>query len=344
METQRSLVPTRCRYSCCSVRLALNSAFTLVLLLTVVPIALAQGNQVLFGDIRIRTKDGTAPNLSVTLVLYGTPQSAGEIERQTISNRGRYRFSNLKQGEYELAVEVDGNEIGRLRNIMVGPLSNSPYGFQYDLDFEWKPGQSNAVTGLISAEHLYNRSAANQALLKKAEEAAAKKNYEQSGALLKSLIDSDAADFQAWTLFGTINLLQDKSAEAEKAYLKALELKPTFALALLNLGRLRSNQKRFEESIEPLTRLIEVQPQSGEGNLMLGEAYLQIKRGSRAIPYLETAARLGRLDAHLRLGWLYNAAGLKDRAANEYEQLLKKKPDYADRRKLEEYISANKHD
>jgi hypothetical protein len=48
------------------------------------------------------------------------------------------------------------------------------------------------------------------------------------------------------------------------------------------------------------------------------------------------------VEAHLRLAWLYNAAGIKDKAALEYEELLKKRPDYPDRKKLEEYISANK--
>ena len=47
-------------------------------------------------------------------------------------------------------------------------------------------------------------------------------------------------------------------------------------------------------------------------------------------------------DAHLRLGALYNLAGYKDRAAAEYEQFLQKKPDYPERKKLEEYIQTNK--
>lgn len=318
-----------------------RSVAMLVLLVSAAALVAGQASQTLFGDIRIRVKDGALRNDSVTIVLYGASQS-GEVGRQTVSNRGRYRFSNLKQGEYEIAVEVDGNEIGRLRHIVIGPLSNSPYGFQYDLDLEWKPKQSNAGGKVVSVSDVYNRTDANQSRLQRAEEAAGKKNYEQAATHLKSIVESDKGDFQAWTLLGTIYVLQEKSAEAEKAYLTAIELKPTFAMALLNLGRLRSNQKKFAEAIDPLAKAVEAQPESAEANFLLGEAYLQVKKGSSAIPYLEAAARLGRLDAHLRLGWLYNAAGLTDRAASEYEQLLKKKPDYADRRKLEEYISANK--
>ena len=159
---------------------------------------------------------------------------------------------------------------------------------------------------------------------------------------LKQIVDNDMLDFQAWTLLGAVYSVQQRLSDAESAYLSALTAKPTFAMALIALGRLHSNQKKFAEAIDPLTRAVQIQPQSGEANLLLGEAYIQLKKGSKAVPYLNEAAKYGRPEAHLRLGWLYNAANLPDKAAAEYEEFLKKKPDYPDRKKLEEYISANK--
>jgi hypothetical protein len=44
----------------------------------------------------------------------------------------------------------------------------------------------------------------------------------------------------------------------------------------------------------------------------------------------------------LRLGALYNAAGMKDKAAAEYEEFLKKVPDYQEKKQLQDYITANK--
>ena len=119
-------------------------------------------------------------------------------------------------------------------------------------------------------------------------------------------------------------------------------MRPTFGLALLALGRLRVGEKKYEEAISPLTTLVGIDPTSPDGNYFLGEAYLQIKKGSKAVPYLNEAARLGRPDAHLRLATLYDAVGLKDKAANEYDEFLKKKPDYPDRKKLQKYIADNK--
>lgn len=303
---------------------------------------MAQSGQTLFGDVKIDdSKVETKVPSNITIVLY--KDVGGEIGRQNITNGSRYRFTSLREGDYQIAIEVDNNEITRIRVVIQG-LSNSPYGFQQDLEFEWRPKGPSAKSkdGIVSAADLYNRSSANASLFQKAQEAADKKKYDQAVSFLKQIVESDKLDFQAWTLLGTLYLVQEKSADAEKSYLTAIEVRPTFALALIDLGKLRSSQKKFEEAIEPLTRAVESQPGSGDANYLLGEAYIQLKKGSKAIPYLNEAAKLGRPDAHLRLGWLYNAAGMKDKAATEYEEFLKKKPDYPDRKKLEEYINTNR--
>lgn len=304
--------------------------------------ALAQGGRTLFGDVRVVGENNNLVPKEVTLILRRAPD--GEVGRQTVSSRGRYRFTNLINGEYEIVIEVDGKEIGRMSPIFMRDrdLSNSPYGFQVDLDFKWKSGSSTATAGVISAADVYERPAATRSLFQKAEELVGKKKYDQAVDLLKQIIETDKNDFQAWNALGTIYYAEQKLDEAENAYVKAIEVHPESPRAHLNLGRVRSSQKKFEEAIEPLTKAVEMQPTSADANYFLGECYLQLRKGSKAIPYLNEAAKLGRPDAHLRLGWLYNAAGMKDKAALEYEEYLKKNPNYPDRTKLKEYISANK--
>ena len=320
-------------------RLILSSLLALVAVLS--GTALAQGGRTLFGDVRITGENNTLVPKEVTLILRRAPD--GEVGRQTISSRGRYRFTNLPLGEYEIWVEADGKEIGRMGPIFMRErdLSNSPYGFQYDLDFKWKAGSSPSG-GVISAADVYECPVATRSLFQKAEELVGKKKYDQAVDLLKQIVETDKNDFQAWTALGTIYYAEQKLDAAADAYLKAIEVHPGSPRAHLNLGRVRSSQKKFEEAVEPLTKAVELQPTSGDANYLLGECYLQLKKGSKAIPYLNEAANLGRPDAHLRLGWLYNAAGLKDKAAIEYEEYLKKNPDYPDRNKLKEYITANK--
>lgn len=319
----------------------------LLLSLTLVGAALfatpanAQGGRTLFGDVRVRGEDNNLVTKEVTLILRRSPD--GEVGRQTISSRGRYRFNNLPNGEYEIVVEADGKEIGRMGPIFMRErdLSNSPYGFQYDLDFKWKAG-SLPVAGVISAADVYERPATTRTIFQKAEDAVGKKEFDHAIDLLKQVVETDNNDFQAWTALGSVYFAEKKFDDAENAYLKATEIQPASPRAFLNLGRLRSSQKKFQDAVEPLTKAVELQPTSGDANYLLGECYLQLKKGSKAVPYLNQAANLGRPDAHLRLGWLYNAAGMKDKAAIEYEEYLKKNPDYPDRNKLKEYIVANK--
>jgi tetratricopeptide (TPR) repeat protein len=302
----------------------------------------AQGGQTLFGDIRVTADNNTIVPKEVTLILRRVPD--GEVGRQTISSRGRYRFTNLTVGEYEILVEADGKEIGRLQTIMIrNQMSNSPYGHQYDLDFRWRPsGASTPAAGVVAAGDFYERPSANRSLFQRAEEFVTKKKYDEAVDLLKQVVETDKNDFQAWTALGIIYAAQEKPDDAESAYLKAIEVHAASGRALLNLGKLRYSQKKFDAAVEPLTKAIELQPTNGDANYLLGETYLQLKKGSKAIPYLNEAANLGRPDAHLRLGWLYNAAGMKDKAALEYEEYLKKNPTYPERDKLKEYIANNK--
>ncbi len=325
----------------------LISFVTLILALVAIqiyaPSTMAQGGLTIFGDVRVTSDGNTVVPKEVMLLLRRVPD--GEIGRQMVSSRGRYRFTNLKEGEYEIIAEVDGKEIGRLTQIRVGgmTLSNSPYGYQNDLEIRWRPAGAPATAGgVISAADVYGRPASTKPIFVKAEEAVAKKKFDQAATLLKQVVETDNNDFQAWTALGTVYFAQEKFDDAQKAYEHAVAVKPDSPRAQFNLGRLLSTQKKFEEAIEPLTKAVELQPTSGEANMLTGEAYLQLKKGSKAIPYLNEAAKHGRPDAHLRLGWLYNAAGMKDKAAVEYEEYLKKNPEYPEKNKLKEYISANK--
>ena len=321
--------------------------FSLILLLTIflgtssANFTLAQGGKhILYGDVKVdESQTSGAKPLSYDLVLY---LGSIIVRRQSVSSTGRYRFVDLTNGYYDLVVELEGVEIARMRVEINSPRINTD--FRQDIALEWRapPGFAPPKPASISAADAYERSSANQKLFDKAQAATDKKKYQEASALIDQILANDPKDFQAWTELGTLNLMQNNLSEAEKSYQRAIEVRPKFFLALLNLGRLRSAQKKFDEAIEPLTQAVEIQPTSGNVNLMLGEAYLQIKKGSKAVGYLSEAAKLGQNEAHLRLATLYNAAGLKEKAAAEYEEFLKKTPNYPDRKKLEQYIATNK--
>jgi tetratricopeptide (TPR) repeat protein len=293
-----------------------------------------RGVHTLYGDIKV---EGESKPLSLEVQLYIINGTL--IGQQTVSANGRYRFMDLRNGEYDVVVLSENTEVARVRVRVDAVYKND---FRQDITLASRTDRRINKAAAVSVSEVYERTPANKTLFEKAQKAMDEKKYDEALDRFSRLVAADAKDCQAWTELGTVQLIRNDAAEAEKAYRRAIQECPTFAQALINLGRLLSAQKKFDAAIEPLEQAVKSSPTSADANFLLGEAYLQIKKGSKAVPYLTEAARLGKSDAHLRLALLYNGAGMKDKAAHEYEEFLKKNPDYKDRKTLEQYISDNK--
>lgn len=329
-------------------RLLLKDAMLLMLALLAVgwtASAVAQdgGGHMLYGDFKVdeSKSTGTKP-LSFDIILYAS--GGGRlVSRQTVVNNSHYRFMDVSNGDYDIVVEVENTEVARLHFLLNEPFRTD---IRKDIELEWRDNlKSKKVNQAVVAMEVYQRTSANKKRFTKAENAMDQKNYAQAVVFLRQILDEDAKDYQSWSELGTAYLMQKDFNESETAYLRATETNPTFFLAFLNLGKLRMAAKKFEAAVEPLSQALKIKPESPEANYFLGETYLQIKKGSKAVIYLYEALRLdpiGKAEAHLRLATLYNAAGMKDKAAAEYEEFLKKKPDHPDRKKLEQYITQNK--
>ena len=305
--------------------------------------AQAGTNRSIFGDLRVDDSkvSGVKP-ISYDVILCS--EGGTRLSHQTVSPNGRYRFF-VSSGVYYVVVELEQVEIARVRVDMLSPMVTT---LQKDIELAWRvpPGSEKKVKpGVVSAADVYERSAATEKLFNRAEQAFDRKSYDQAIALFQEILKLDAGDYQSWTELGTVYLIQRNNSEAEKAYKRAVEIQPAYLLALIDLGRLRLAVRNYDGAIEVLSRALIVRPDSADVYFLLGEACLQVKKGSAAVASFSEALKLdpqGMADAHLRLAALYNAAGMKDKAAAEYEQFLKKRPDHADRKKLEQYISANK--
>jgi cytochrome c-type biogenesis protein CcmH/NrfG len=321
----------------------LTPAALVLFLLLLFPILLrAQaGGHTLFGDVRIdeNQTNGLKP-LFLQVLLYS--EDGRLVTRQTISSNGRYRFLDLRDGRYDVVVEVENVEVARVRVAVSSPFKTD---FRQDLEFQWREKSVGGRAEVISAADVYERSAINAELLRQAQEAGEKKNFDRAITLLRQIVKTDPKDFTAWTELGTTYFIKKNFEGAEYAYKEALNRHPDYAIALISLGRVRIVQKNFNGAIEVLTHAIEVAPGLAQANYFLGEAYLQVKLGSKAVPYLNQALKLDPVnmaEAHLRLAALYHAGALKGKAAAEYEAFLKLRPDYPEKKKLREYIAANK--
>ena len=323
--------------------LLMQSALVITLLFAA---ALAQtgGGFSIYGDLTVdESKVGGLKPISFEVTLRS--QKLSTIGRQTVPKNGRFRFENLSGGIYYLVVMMENSEVANVRVMLNGIVGTD---YRQDISLAWRPDTSapkEGKGGVVSASSHYSRSARNQAFFEKAEDASAKKDYDKAKSLLQSIVRADEKDFEAWTELGTIDSKLKNNSEAEKEYLRAVQEAPSFILALLNLGKLRLGQKNYEGAIEVLSKAVTLQPPSAEANYFLGEAYLNIKKGSKAVAYMNEAIRIepiAKAEIHLRIADIYNAVGLKDLAAAEYEKFLKKKPDYSEKKKLQAYIAQNK--
>lgn len=328
-----------------------SSVFVAGLILMLELVALAQApapsrpgagsrrNFTLYGDVKVDASQVSDEKTDRTydIILYTRGNEV--VARQRTGNGGRYQFVNLGNGDYYLAVELDGSEIARVPlNISV----NSVEHIKQDLEFRWKPGMTGGATSPADG---YNRTSQNRALYHKATQEIQNKSFNEAITSLRSLVEADPKDYFAWSDLGMVYFIQKDLEAAENSYTSAIGIKPDHVAALVNLGRVRLARKNNEGAVEALEAALKADPKNAPANYFLGEAYLALKKGSKAVGYLNEALNLdpiGMADAHLRLGTLYNLAGYKDRAALEYEQFLQKKPDYADAKKLKEYIDANK--
>lgn len=294
-------------------------------------------NFTLFGDLKVDASEGGQQNRTVMFDVILYTRGNEVFGRQRVGNGGRYQFNNVFNGDYYLAVELDNLEIARMPILI---SLNAIEHIRQDLEFRFKPGGISPAAGPG-----YNRTAQNRSLYQKATQEIQAKNFAQAVTSLRSVVDSDPKDYEAWSDLGMVYFIQKDFEAAENSYTSAIGAKTDHVPALVNLGRVRLARKNNEGAVEALEAAVKADPKSATANYFLGEAYLALKKGSKAVGYLNEALKLdpiGMADAHLRLGALYNMAGYKDRAALEYEQFLHKKPDYPEAKKLTEYIEANK--
>lgn len=293
------------------------------------------GEPVVWGQVELRglKPNEIRPSIVITLIMNGA-----QIARAETNDAGFYVFRRQSASSGAiLLVTVGGVDVGRQ---MISPAA----GDRYDMVVDWREGNRPAPAGVIEATKLYERNSANQGLFDRAAAAAKSKDKAEAIKLYRQLVAADPKDFVAWTELGTIYFEQGKHPDASAAYVKAIESKPDYLIALMNLGKLYMAEKAYAQAVNAFERAVEADRTSPDALHYLGEAYLQVKQGSKAVVVLNEAIRLApveKAELHLRLATLYNAANLKDRAANEYRMFLEKKPNHPDRAKLEQYIKEN---
>lgn len=292
------------------------------------------GAAAIYGRVEIK---GLRPDEKRPLIFVSFIVGGSQVDRKQTNDDGYYYFLTTPRDGSTLVFEANGSEIGRI--VLTGGVGSS---VRQDISVNWQEVlRSGSAPGVISIKNEYIRSNDANKVFDAAMAAARDKKTEIAIKLFEDIVKRDVMDFVAWTELGTLYFGNNKLSQAESSYTKALELRPDFMIALMNLGKLQLAEKQFDKAIMSFTRAARADLKSADAFHYLGESYLQAKQGSKAEIALNEAIRLApieKAELHLRLAALYNAAGIKNRAANEYKLFLAKKPDYPEKDKLEKFI------
>lgn len=288
-----------------------------------------------FGRITVKGFDPGA-KLPKVAVIFSEGQQA--VKRLIVDKSGNYCFRRVG-GSGSLVVEVNGLEVARRTLPSFGAAQQ-----REDFEVLASGHQRATAPAAISAKFSHPPNEKTVGLYKKAAEAEKAKDLKEAVKVLKDLVSVDPADFIAWAKLGSLYFELNSLPEADAAFRKSLELKVEYTPAWINVGKLRVAQKQFEAASEIFKHAATLEPTSARTYQLLGDAYLQARKGTLGAEALNKAIELdpiGMAECHLQLAHLYQLAGAKDRAAREYRLFLVKVPDHPDKGKFEKYIKEN---
>ncbi len=289
-----------------------------------------------YGKVSLRGFDQSSKLPKVAVVLSDGLQTPARL---FIGNSGNYCFKRKSSGNGTLTVELDGLEVARRSLSSFAPAQQ-----REDFEIYSPKPEKSAPPGVVSARFSRPINPKTIELYKKAGEAERSKSPKKAIEYIQEIVSIDKEDFIAWAKLGELYLEQKLLPEANSAFRKSLELKVEYTPAWVFLGKLRIEQKQFEAAIEIFKHVISLEPASARAHQLLGEAYLQAKKGSLGVEALNAAIKLdpiGMAECHLRIARLYELAGAKQFATQEYKIFLTKIPDYPDKRKIEKFIKEN---
>ena len=275
------------------------------------------------------------PKISVGFTERGRPE-----KRIIVDQTGNYCFRRTTNDMDALvAVYVDSTEVGRRQISGFGPAQQ-----REDFEINIRPDARQAIPGTINAKYNYPPNAKTSDLYRKAINAEKANEKESLIEILKQIVSADAADFPAWARLGALYFEKKSWGDAEDAFQKALSIRADYVPAMITLSQIYLAQIKTDQALALAQRAVAAEPSSARANQVLGNAYLQAKKGSLGVEALNKAIALdpvGMANSHLLLATLYDRAGAKALASREYRLFLEKVKDHPERKKFERYIKEN---
>jgi tetratricopeptide (TPR) repeat protein/TolB-like protein len=156
--------------------------------------------------------------------------------------------------------------------------------------------------------------------------------WKASGEFRKVIqLDPTFQDAYKWLGDLLVNSPRRLYDQAIQAYLKAVELAPDYAEALVGLGDARQAKGQYDEAIAEYQKALALEPENARVHYGLGKIYYNEKQMyHEAVAEYQRAIQLDPrfLEAHLSLGEIYEEKGLYGEAVARYTHVLSVEPNH----------------
>ncbi len=135
---------------------------------------------------------------------------------------------------------------------------------------------------------------------------------------------------KAWNNLGIVAVREGRTDDAIQNFRRALEIDPTYVVALENLGSAYRQQKRWDEAKRVLERALELSSNDPGANYGLGMIYAQLDDTDRAYEFLQKAlaAHPDYPEALNNLGVLYLRTNRRAEAEKSFQESIRVAPAY----------------
>jgi tetratricopeptide (TPR) repeat protein len=258
-------------------------------------------------------------------------QSGRPIYETFTDLSGRFNFSGLPSGSYQLTAEGDDRTFETTTvNVEVSVFGGGGQSFTQNIQLRAKAGGASvSPAGTVAAEEIDPSvpDAAKEKYRRGLKSAADDKPEDAVKLFQDALKEHERFYAAALALGAQLSKLQ-RYEEALAAYKRAGEIKPDRPEPYIGVGTALVSMKRYEEGIRMLRGIIEVDRELPAPYLSLGYAEMMTGDYRASEEHLLRALELGRPPlARIYLANVYEQTGDFTRAASQLEAYLKENRD-----------------
>ncbi len=284
---------------------------------------------------RVVLPNGSQPPHPVRVTLT----FSGKHVHETFTDlSGRFFFSGLNRGRYQLIAEGDGETFDTTQtDADVLGFGAGSQTFTQNIQLRLKPGKAVSTAAVTSVEAL------DPSLPPRAREQYEKglkqsrdNNPEKAIKLFEEALTAYPQFYSAHVAVAEQYAKLKRDQEAVAAYQKAIEIKPDRAPAYVGIGVMLVRQKRYPEAIPPLRRSLEMDKLSSTPYLFLGLAEMMTGDYQSAEASLLRSYDIGKPAlARMYLANLYELKGEPAKAIQQLKSFLNESPNLPDERRVE---------